>query len=637
MGQNLGHMKFGLLMNKIILTAVLIILASSPALATDRVIPQSDLVYSGSFKAPSGVRNGSDWAYRYFSALGFRPGDGNNPTGYLIGGGHNTFPILAEEIAIPTPVINHSFNINNIPAATVTIPFADITGGRQITGGDGGTKLSDILYLSAQTGQTSAQYYWSMAYYYDTSGQSALPRLGWSDLDYSNPAGAWTLNTETRRWDKYLLEINNTWAAAHVDGKKLGVGRIRENGSFGASLYATAPWEDGLPPSANQQIGFKELIDYPDDQHIAEYYSYGGQGGIGSDAAWVTIGSKQAFVVLIDVALSSDDGDKFYKSSFTKTTGAYKSYCLGGADGLLVSDSLSSTATSTDTSFVLNDASRFPAPVKLWIYPTQEYAYCSGKTGNTLTGCMRGQYGSTASEHSAETAMRVMHEIAHDVDPTNGGPQNFPYAVVLAFYDVDQIAEIADGTRETWDIQPYAYLDLDKYYWSSSARIGTKQDYSMAGGLAYDSVNNKLYVGELSYAHGSVSAFHVFDLSNIGTSLDTTAPTAPGTAVAATDGTVSWSASNDPNAIYVVQKYYEDICSIPEADEYRPIGVSLATTWVDPLYSAGDKYTVVAYDRGMNASQSSTPPGETIPPTTSKHPWGGFGLGAGKTINWTAQ
>ena len=589
-------------MNKYLLTAVLLI-SCSTVNAANRVMPEADLSYVGTFKAPAGERNGSDWAYRWFSALGFRPGDGTNPAGYLIGGGHNLFPTLAEEIAIPALVTNHSFNINNINAATVTIPFADITGGNQIIGGDGGVKLSDVLYLSQQTGQDSAKYYWAMSYYYDTSGLVAQPRLGWADLDYTNAVGTWTLNTMTRHWDKYLLEIDPTWAATHVGGKILGVGRIRESGSFGPSLYATAPWDDGVPPADNQQITYTKLIEYPDDQHIAEFYSYGGQGGIGNDAVWVTVGGKQAFVALVEATLSSDDGDKFYKSEYTKTTGGYKNYCLNGK-AMGRDTTLAVSIDADDTEITLTDASLYPNSGVLWVYPPMEYISYTGKTGNTLTGCTRG-VDSTAEAHTAiSTAIRFRHEIAHFVDPTNGGPQSFPYAVMLAFYDVNEIAEIAaaNGTRESWDIQPYAYLNLDQYYWSSHARAGVTYKDPLVSGLAYDKASNKLYVGEYAASHGGVSIFHVFNLDDIGSTLDTTPPEPISTPSISESGVVSWGASAETSPLYVIEKYYENICGIAEADEYRPISVSMGTSWTDPTYNQGDSYKITVYDKAMNSS-----------------------------------
>lgn len=605
-------------MKRLLFIVFYVCITGSFSHATERIIPEADLSYAGTFKAPTGVRNGSDWAYRWFSALGFRPGDAEHPNGYLIGGGHNLFPTLAEELAVPTPVINHSFNINNLNAATITVPFADITGGNQIIGGDGGVKLSDVLYLPAQAGQDAAKYYWSISHYYDTGGITAAPRLGWSDIDYTDPAGMWTLNEETRRWDKYLLEIDSAWAASNVGGKILGVGRIRENGSFGPSLYATAPWADGLPPADNQQISHTKLIEYPDDQHVAEFYSYGGQGGIGSDAAWVTVGGKQAFVALVEVTLSSDDGDKFYKSTYAKTTGAYKSYCLDGMGTSLGKDTtLAVTIDADDTEITLTDASSFPSQGVLWMYPTMEYVAYTGKTGNTLTGCIRGT-DSTAAGHTAiSTVVRFRHEIAFDVDPANGGPQNFPVAVVLAFYDVNEIAAISATSREPWDIQPYAYLKLDQYYWTSHARTGVTYKDPLVSGLAYDKENNKLYVGEYGASHGGVSIFHVFDLNDVGSTLDTTSPEPIGAPTVNETGVVSWSASAEPSPLYVIEKYYEDICGISAADEYRPISVSMSTSWVDPKFEQGDNYKITVYDKAMNSSGGGT----SVEPQQPASPW----------------
>ena len=522
-------------MNKNIISTILIltvVCVSCPSYATDRIIPHKDLSYDGAFLPPTGTRNGTNYGYSSFGGMGWNPDLG----GLIVMGASNDKPLKAEEIIPPAIVKSSTKNTDDLNHAAVSQAFTDLTGGIQ-TGPPTGTTLSDAQYLPQQRGQTSDKYYYSIYIDYDNSPSVGQSRIGWCETDLTalNTQGLWRFDNEmNRKYDQYLLAINTTWADNHVDGKYLGAGRYRTGGSWGPTLYATAPWEDneGDPPAANAQIAYEELIYYPSD-HVMQSRSYA-DPETGTDAIWITIGTKQAFVVARTTAYRTLSGSKWWSSSMKAESEAYHNLC--------------------------SDRS------------------------NTMQDMV-------------------------DYNSNAGGISGAPYMMMLLFYDVDQIAEIAAGTRESWDIQPYAYYSLDSIGYESGAE--NQSTSGRINGIAYDAINQKIYVSEYAgYSPGEPwPLYHVFSLANTGSTIDTTAPPPPANVAVNGSGVVTWDASTDDQGgaiTYVIFKWYENICGIPELDEYRPVRSSLKTIWTDPLYSAGDQYKVVAYDQSMNASDGST-------------------------------
>jgi hypothetical protein len=66
----------------------------------------------------------------------------------------------------------------------------------------------------------------------------------------------------------YLFPAPQSFADAYLDGKWLIAGNHREAGALGGSqgptLYALAPWEDGDPPAAGQNLDALALVYYRD-------------------------------------------------------------------------------------------------------------------------------------------------------------------------------------------------------------------------------------------------------------------------------------------------------------------------------------------------------------------------------------
>lgn len=67
-------------------------------------------------------------------------------------------------------------------------------------------------------------------------------------------------------------------------------------------------------------------------------------------------------------------------------------------------------------------------------------------------------------------------------------PVNDTCTITLALFDVNEIGQIAQGTRKPYDIQPYAWIDLKDIAWNGM--------YAYPGGIDYNPVTGQLLVFE---------------------------------------------------------------------------------------------------------------------------------------------
>lgn len=558
--------------------------------ATDRLFP-TDLTYQGAFRTPTGTRNGASFGNGYlYSAMGW-----DSANNCLLITARSTSSLSMVECVDPaTPVVSATKDLAELNRATTHsgLSMVDITGGTQ-NGTDLGL-LTDVEYLPQQGGQTGGKYYWTRRIEYAVV-DNYEDRLGWSDdFSINNANGDWHLNNAaTRRWDHYLTKINDTWAQSVLGYNALGVGRGRTNGSFGPSLYAIRPWNDGNPPSDNTALSNKVLIDYP-VTNVMESFGYDTLFG---DGVWVTSGTKQAFVVVAHsgyredsncYACTQDGASKWWHSSGTGRSTAYKNQ---EAENKY----LASSIDTSQTTIPLQSATELTSSGIVKVNGI-EYVHYTGISGDSLTGCIRGYHGSIPT---AANSGAVIRQVMPDALLYGNGVDGYDSIVripMLMFYDVDQIAEIAVGSRQSHDIQPYAYMTLNEFYNAQPSITGGEN-------AKYHSITtdgSSIYIGE---NFGDIDGYdkypliHEFSLGTSGEA-DTNPPTLPSNVVV-DDGIVSWSAS-EPGAVYVVYKFFNaPHYSLPYG-EFRPIRATLATSYTDPHFTSGDQYNIVAYDRSMN-------------------------------------
>lgn len=583
------------------LLVVFLLMLPLTSFATEGFIPPGNINYVGSFLPPSGARNGTDYGYATRTGLGWD----SVRNLVLLGGAANDCPSMVEALKMPALVTDHSYNKSNLNEATVVVPFADPTNGKQ-TCGLTGTLRADILHMTAKGNQATDNYYWVNYIYYAVDGDST-GKIGWIDPDLSPASshGEWALGTVgAGQWGQSLLEIDNAWADKHIGGKYLGAGRTRASDSLGPSLYASAPWleSSGTPPADQTKLDYKELMYYP-LEHPMESWSRGVDVD-SYDSTWIEIDGKQSFVVLWTATWPSDQGTRFWSSQIPMSSVAYKNRCQNF-------DPTVSTPTaeinSTQTTIPVSNGSVYPPNGGL-IKISNEYILYEGVSGNNLLGCTRGYYGAAVS-HNSGTATYLINQPIWDYgnQHASDGYYATPAMPILMFFDVDQLAEVAAGARKAWDLQPYAYYNLDDIFFETQSRdneVPWSNKYS--SGLAYDKVNKRLIVSEV-VRDGSaepIPVLHVLDLTNTAKILDTQPPTTPLSVLVSQTGELTWTASTDNDnheVTYVIYKWYNNVCAVGN-NEFRPIWSSFSNSWTDPLYEIGDKYQIVAVDKSMNTS-----------------------------------
>jgi len=237
------------------------------------LLQPTDLVYLGAFAYPSG----DAWAYSGH-ALAYYPG--GDPTGpsdgypgslYAAGSAADGFD-LAGEMDIPEPVIADSFG--DLPTASALQSLSDITGAWK----DNCTYAAECQYrdLDGLAYLPNVdRIAWNVRDWYNVAAHDQ-DSLGWSNLDLTGAQGVWHIGDRPSDNDlfhnakacNYLFRAPQSFADGNLDGKWLIAGNHREAGALGGSqgptLYALAPWEDGNPPAAGQNLDALVLLYYRD-------------------------------------------------------------------------------------------------------------------------------------------------------------------------------------------------------------------------------------------------------------------------------------------------------------------------------------------------------------------------------------
>lgn len=124
--------------------------------------------------------------------------------------------------------------------------------------------------------------------------------------------------------------------------------------------------------------------------------------------------------------------------------------------------------------------------------------------------------------NNGESTFNIMMNIPTPEEPEDHGPrQSFAQAMLL-FYNPQEILDVASGSLQTWEPQPYAVLQLEEqFYYPNNHNPEYISEFKGAGGMAYDSDRNLLYVFEKGVTgnDNSVSIVHVWRVETQGTSI----------------------------------------------------------------------------------------------------------------------
>jgi hypothetical protein len=198
-----------------------------------------------------------------------------------------------------------------LPVATVLQPLTDVTGGWL----DNCTFTPDCLYREvAGLAYLPAndRLAWNLRDWYNVAGYDQ-DSLGWSALDLSAAQGVWHIGDRSdgsfhnARTSDYLFLAPESFAAQHLEGRRLIAGNHRTAGAFGGSqgptLFATAPWAAGNPPASGQDLAATALLYYPQnldctdnvfDQCAFPGYRADDKWGGG---AWVVVSGQSAVLI----------------------------------------------------------------------------------------------------------------------------------------------------------------------------------------------------------------------------------------------------------------------------------------------------------------------------------------------------
>lgn len=599
----------------------------------------SDFTYDGAMRMPAEI--GADGLTKWsnptpYTGLGWDAISGS----FLMVARTSSSLYKVAGITPAIPVISATKNVAELNTATTTLTkeFTDITGGAQADAG----LLTDVEYIPAQPGQTVGHYVYTRFVYYSVSDNYDARHIGWADTDFTAPnaQNGWDLDgLSTRNYDKYLTKIPDSWATSTLGHTAMGIGRVRTNASFGPGLYAFAPWIDnaGAPPLDGANLAHTLLLSYPSD-HAME--SFGTNGNIG-DAVWVSYGGKEALIFYGTIPYRYDSGCancsvtgaiKWWKSTGTGRSTGYKD--LDAEQTYLSADITAeqNTVPVTDASIFANSG-RANIIYISGVTPllNEEEIRYTGKSGNTLTGVTRGvgSYFNAPLPHSGGAKIvQVMPDVM-DYGGHTGGYDSIIHIPALLFYDPADLAAVAAGTKQSWEPQPYAYLTLDRNFYQSGANKPQTYYGNMFGNGITTDGDGHIFIGEEAGDPGTYTSrplIHQFSIGSTGIA-DTTPPDAPESVAVNSSGVLTWGASNE-DVTYVIFKYFTNPHVSVPVGEYRPIRTSLATTWTDPLYQAGDKYQIIAHDRSMNASSGTTTGNQ--PPLPS-----GVRFGSGGSISIT--
>lgn len=437
-----------------------------PANAAE-LLQVEDFEYLGSFRLPGEEDRPQTFAYGG-NAMTFNPdGDADGAadgfSGSLFIMGHDRIAYgevpdgnQVAEVNIPVPVNDKNFNALN--TAGFLQDFENVFKGYFTT-------LEEIprvgmAYLNQS--KTGPLIHFTWGAHLQTREDASQ---GWfsPELSQANLQGLWYLGDQDPfSVTGYLFEIPQAWADAYTGGRVLASGRYRDGGQggMGPALFAYTPWlANGSPATDGSHLSEVPLLLY-ENAYNTEAFEHGLVGYSHADewegGAWLT----------------TLDGRSAVLFAGTKATGEKTWYGYvnpAGADQVCVDRYI----TDYDTCRTVDGG----------ICPASD-----------LLGCCDEEAGTCAS---------------------NRGWWSSRFDAQLILYNPDDLVNVAAGTLESWQPQPYAVLDIDEHLFLSPPEwdvitVGSgDQRRFRIGDAAFDREHGLLYVLEL-YADGAKPVVHVW-------------------------------------------------------------------------------------------------------------------------------
>ena len=442
----------------------------APAAPSARVRAE-DFEYLGAFRLPGGEDRPLTFAYGG-NAMSFNPdgppassGAADTLPGSLFITGHDRIAYgdvpdgdQVAEISIPAPVISR--NLEDLPSAEFIQDFHDVLAGRF-------TDLEEIptvglAYLNHPLTGAKLHVVWGQHLQLQDAASHA-----WVDADLTNHdfQGTWFLgNQNMNSVNGYALTLPTAWADAHTGGRYLASGRMRDGGQggMGPTLFAYRPWqEDGSAPSDGTRLAEVPLLRYADvteveNENIERALNGYQHADEWEGADWITTSSGKSALLF---AGTKATGDKYW-------------YGYRHPDG--------------------------PQ------YPCVDPHFTDFTTCRTASGdACPAQDFSGCCDEGDDTCMSYR------------GWWSTRFDAQFILYDPADLAEVAAGSLEPWQPQPYATLDIDEHLYLDppeweviAVGSGEQRRYRIAA-AAYGHGTDLLYVLE-QLADGGKPVVHVW-------------------------------------------------------------------------------------------------------------------------------
>ncbi len=476
---------------------------NSPSEISDNLFSPSELIYRGAFRLPGDTLRPHSFSYGG-AAMTFNPrgnpavNPGDNP-GSLFIMGHNRMPYgelpdgnQVAEITIPAPVISAS--PASLNQAQFIQPFNDVAA--YFFPSLVEIPRAGMQYL--ETAETGPLVHLSFGQHLQEDEETMVASHAWFNTDLSTPdmQGPWYIGNQSfYSVNEYIFEIPAEWAQENTGGRPLATGRFKDGGwsGMGPALFAYRPWIDsaGTPAAPNSQLEETVLLLYESSRHtnnIVRCLNGYQHPDEWAGGAWLTGGGEKSAVM------------------FAGTKSIGERYWYG----------------------FINPAG-------------PEYACVEREFIGQFTLCRLAD-GTPCPDESSATC---------DGHTSNRGWWTTQFQAQFIFYDPAQLAAVASGELESWEPQPYAYLDIDEFLFQNPSAVepdmlgwGPQRRYRL-GDVAYDRDNGWIYVLEL-FADEARPVVHAWQIESselpriteVSLSANPPSPTEPGQQVVFTAETI---------------------------------------------------------------------------------------------------
>ena len=543
-------------MNKLLL-AILLFSITIPTLTfSEQLRPERDIKYLGAFRVPTNSSSNYSWGWVDNHSFVFNPSGGTLISPSMVISGHKKFGHVTE-FSIPTPIISNNKTLSELNISTTVNDWTDITEGKWDIGRSS-PRVSGMAIIAAQGLQSKDKIYWLTTDWYNPP-TTPIETLGMSDLDFATPnaKGPWIIHADgiepkASRTSRYLFNIPTKWADTNIPGG-----------------YYLASGENKINSGGSLGACIYAIKTWTTDVPSAS----------GADI--------DAIELLCPGSVSS------HRRNFNHTDNDDYSWNDGQNDAVWVQ---------------VGERSAIMFSGNVATLSASLYGDCDATTENC-------QYYKSQLPGDADQVINPnlscgdTCEKSPDACSSGHDVNSEPYYRVLWLYNPEDLSKVANGTMESWQPQPYAKFNLEPYFWTTGRCVSDN-----IGGIAYDSVNQRVFITELK-VDGTESSFdktpivHVFQLTDSGLGADTTPPPSVNTVSNDGSGGLSWEGVKDDSGLpvtYIVKR------------DGKPIIITDDTSYLDDVYNRfigfpNHQYTITAMDSvGNSVDKTNSTPFPTI-------------------------